>query len=330
MFDLSVIIPCSRPDNIQLCLKGLERQETNKRFEVIVVGDTEKLLADQYQLDIKFIKCLDTHANTRRNIGIDSALSQRIAFLDDDTIPDERWVNAAINNCHPDSSIAITGPERPVQKGKTSQLIFAVANNFFSEGTKAHVNHKDSTVSWSDAIFCNFVIPACQFKLLGMLSTDVPWDMDDFEFCLRARNHITFKNVSELSIKHDRYPNSIKDFLKYKWSLRERTGVKLVTHPKIYCRFFLLIVVGFSPWILLASVSFTHISPLVIIGSLFIFYSGFLLLQVKTALNFVKGYELIKYLILMTALHGTIVLAVQFGIVKGIIHRIKKRVLRKN
>ena len=88
---------------------------------------------------------------------------------------------------------------------------------------------------------------------MGLLATDIPWDMDDFEFCHRARSIVTFENVPELEIAHDRYPDSVKAFLAYKWRLRVRTGEKLISHPSLYGRIPSVLLCALLPWLLLSS-----------------------------------------------------------------------------
>ena len=59
-----------------------------------------------------------------------------IAFIDDDAIPDDRWVETAIKSCPENSNLIITGPERPVSECYISQLIYSVSKEFFLRRNK--------------------------------------------------------------------------------------------------------------------------------------------------------------------------------------------------
>jgi hypothetical protein len=191
-----------------------------------------------------------------------------------------------------------------------------VAQNYFSEATKAHVNRECEPVSWRDVPFCNCVIPR-HFLAAGALDTAIPWDMDDFHFFSGLRDRAVFLNIPELSITHDRYPDSITGFLKYKWRLRARTGEKLVTHPGIYCRIAPLLFSGALPWLVLPSAALSPVFTLRLIAALAVLYALLFALQLKEAYKhgFRSG---AIYMGLLLSLHCLSVLAIQAGILKAL------------
>lgn len=71
---ISVIIPTLKRDSISMVLKALEKQ-TRKPDEIIVVEDLN-----------------NESASVVRNKGIEKCKGNLIAFLDDDTIPSENWL----------------------------------------------------------------------------------------------------------------------------------------------------------------------------------------------------------------------------------------------
>jgi glycosyltransferase involved in cell wall biosynthesis len=315
--ELSVVIACSRPDTMSACLEGLKNQVGCKRFEVIVVGDIKCLEGLGEGLDIKLIACEEKHACVRRNIGIATSTGPLIAFLDDDTIPGERWVSTAVSQAGGIPKV-LTGPEQPIVRGKVSELVFAVSQNRFAEGTRAHVCKVRKSVHWSDAPFCNFVIHRSVFDEVGMLATDIPWDMDDFEFCHRARSIVTFENVPELEIAHDRYPDSVKAFLAYKWRLRVRTGEKLISHPSLYGRIPSVLLCALLPWLLLSSFWIVQIPASEWGAALLLVYVAILTTQLGTAYRFAGMPNVIPYLAVIVALHVVTGLGVQVGLMRGV------------
>lgn len=325
--NLSIIIACSRPEVVVSCLAALECQKTNN-FEVIIVGDINGLSSKQFQLNLTLILCNETHTNVRRNIGIKHAKAELIGFLDDDTIPEINWVEIAIKNNLSFDKILL-GPEKPVVSSFRTSLIYAVCLNYFSEGTRVHVNYKHEKVSWIEVPFCNCIIPRKLFEMIGLLSVEVPWDMDDSEFCFRARNNIVFENLPALAVRHDRYPDSIYSFLKYRWNWRVRTGEKIIEYPYMFSRFLPINILVFTPWACLFT---AYIFPAIFVRFIeisLLFYAVFLIFQIKEAIKF-KGIRCVfSYLCLMVALQSITIFGVQLGVVRALFGRIKKFVSHK-
>ncbi len=87
---ISLIMPTlNRFNEIDLLMKSLENQ-TYKNFELIVVDQNEcdkvKSIVENYteKIDIKYIKSYKKGLSHNRNIGIENAKGQIIAFPDDD------------------------------------------------------------------------------------------------------------------------------------------------------------------------------------------------------------------------------------------------------
>jgi hypothetical protein len=244
---LSVVIATTRPEALLACLRGLDAQSGEGSFEVIAVGDVESLRFAPTRFALILAPCGQRHANVRRNLGLSMSRGPLVAFLDDDTIPDAHWVETALT-LDPEGCTILTGPERPVATGRQAQLIYAVSKSRLGAGTKSHVNPRRESVGWHQVPFCNCVIPRRVIELVGPPSEDIPWDMDDFEFCLRAREVADFANEPRLSLRHDRYPDSVHDYLSYRFRLRRRTGEKLVSHPWLYGRILPVLAVAVFPW----------------------------------------------------------------------------------
>lgn len=90
-----VVATVDRIDSLRRCLDGLDRL-ADVPFEIIVVvgpgdGSTEDYLAGRS--DVATIVTNDTRNLSRsRNLGIDNARGDLIAFIDDDAYPTERWL----------------------------------------------------------------------------------------------------------------------------------------------------------------------------------------------------------------------------------------------
>jgi glycosyltransferase involved in cell wall biosynthesis len=99
--EVSVVIPAhGRPERLSLLLEGLRRQTiASNRFEVVVVDDGSPvpLSAGPDGLALRMLR----HAKPRgpaaaRNTGWRAARGDLVAFIDDDCVPSERWLEALL------------------------------------------------------------------------------------------------------------------------------------------------------------------------------------------------------------------------------------------
>jgi len=90
-----VIVSRQRPDALRLCLKAVARLAYT-HFEVVVVADPsgQHVVADLPFADrIRFVPFDEANISAARNRGIARAAGQIIAFLDDDAVPETRWLD---------------------------------------------------------------------------------------------------------------------------------------------------------------------------------------------------------------------------------------------
>ena len=323
---LSIIIACTRPQTVLQCLDGLSKQEGQIIFEVIIVGNCPAIIDTYQRFSLRLIDCQAKHANIRRNKGIENSKAPLIAFLDDDTIPDPHWVAQALQ-LNPNDKLIITGPERPTRDHWKSRLAFAVSQNKITEGLPGHVNQKSAFVSWTEVPFCNCVIPKAIFDQIGYPATDIPWDMDDFEFCNRARRVAQFVNVPKLSVCHDRYPDSITKFILYKAKLRIRTGEKLISHPNIYWKIPAVVLSALCPYLLIMTLI---IIPLMIDSPFYIsvislagLYLIIILSQIPIAISKIGFRMCLLYLAMIAIIHFVTVASVHAGIISRLFSKIR-------
>jgi glycosyltransferase involved in cell wall biosynthesis/GT2 family glycosyltransferase len=90
-----VINTYNRGRSLRQTLEAL-RYQTHPDFEVIVVNgpstdETEHVLAD-FAGRVRVYDCPDVHLSKSRNIGIDHAAGEIVAFIDDDAIPEPDWL----------------------------------------------------------------------------------------------------------------------------------------------------------------------------------------------------------------------------------------------
>ncbi len=93
----SVIInTIDRADSLQKLLETLQYQWADDPFEVVVVTgpckDHTLEMLETWQGRIKHLQCAEANLSMSRNIGIGAAAGEVVAFIDDDALPEPRWL----------------------------------------------------------------------------------------------------------------------------------------------------------------------------------------------------------------------------------------------
>src|SRR5919204_2715745 len=93
---VSVIVNTyNRAASLHQTLQALPRQNYSN-FEVIVVNgpstDNTKDVLSAHGSDIRVGACIQRNLSISRNVGIEMARGDFVAFIDDDAVPDENWL----------------------------------------------------------------------------------------------------------------------------------------------------------------------------------------------------------------------------------------------
>ncbi len=173
--DVSVVVPTwRRPALLERCLEALVRQTlTPERYEIVVCDDgpdeeTRALverIADAHLvrgLTVRYLPVTATQGPAgARNAGWRQALGATIAFTDDDTIPDSRWLEAGLAAMRDgvwaaSGSIVVPLRERPTDYEADASGLeraeFATANAFVKRSALAAVGGFDErfTSAWRE------------------------------------------------------------------------------------------------------------------------------------------------------------------------------------
>lgn len=88
-----VIVSRDRAEMLDRCLTAVTQLD-HTDFEVIVVADPETLRGVRgHGLPVKLAACDVPNVSVARNIGIDLAAGDVVAFLDDDAVPEPTWLS---------------------------------------------------------------------------------------------------------------------------------------------------------------------------------------------------------------------------------------------
>lgn len=137
--DISVVVTThNRCDLLRRCLDSLLRMEyPRSRFEVIVVDNApaddaaEQLVREAYPDRVRYLREPVAGLARARNLGLATARSQIVAFTDDDTLVDSRWLSALAEVFSTDPAIGcVTGLIAPAELQTEAQAVLERHNGF--------------------------------------------------------------------------------------------------------------------------------------------------------------------------------------------------------
>jgi len=106
-----------RFDYVVDCIGSLKRQ-TLQPFEIILVLDKDKALIDFYEshilIDVKIVVSSGFGLSNARNGGVKNAEGEIVAFIDDDAIADEQWLQNLVENYEDPLVLGVGGLIKPV------------------------------------------------------------------------------------------------------------------------------------------------------------------------------------------------------------------------
>ena len=195
---VSVVVPTwRRPAMLTRCLAALVRQTlAPQRYEIVVCDDgpdeaTRTLVervADAHRaraLQVRYVPVTATQGPAgARNAGWRAARGETIAFTDDDTIPDARWLEAGLaamadGACAASGAIVVPLPERPTDyefdASGLARAEFATANAFVRKDALIAVDGFDErfTSAWREDSDLQFSLLAAGGRIVSALDARV-------------------------------------------------------------------------------------------------------------------------------------------------------------
>ncbi len=210
---ISVIIPV-RELSYYLIFENLPAfvNQTYKKFEVIVLPN----IHSQYDLTLlrqyKWLKIIPTGKITKpaekRNIGVQKAIGDIVAFIDDDAYPDRFWLERATKSFQKNIA-AICGPGILPQSSSNWEKVFdEVLKTWIGSGGFSYRFRKEPSRSVDDYPSMNFFIQKSIFNELGGFKENY-WPGEDSKLCeeIVYRKHMKIFYYPQIVTFHHRRSN---------------------------------------------------------------------------------------------------------------------------
>jgi hypothetical protein len=212
-----VINTYNRAASLDATLRSLRRLNYPS-FEVIVVNgpstDNTMEVLRSHAASIRVGTCSDRNLSVSRNVGIDMARGDLVAFLDDDAVPDENWLNDAVDACDSEEVGGVGG--------------FVYDHTGYNLQYRYSVSNRLGTASWDVAEpKTEFCYPGClEFPYLqgtnaifrrsalleiGGFDEEFNYYLDETDVCLRLVDAgYLLKQLSNAFVYHRFLPSHIR------------------------------------------------------------------------------------------------------------------------
>ena len=89
-----IVVSRGRPETLKRCLLGISQLQYSP-FEVIVVSDPDGIKAAEQMIFAETLKLIpfdEPNISAARNLGLENAAGEIIAYIDDDAVPEPQWL----------------------------------------------------------------------------------------------------------------------------------------------------------------------------------------------------------------------------------------------
>lgn len=203
-----VICTYNRRDYLQRCLDYLKYQ-SNLNFEVVIVDgpsdDGTKEILENYKNLAKISHNSERNLSKSRNLGIELSSGDIVAFIDDDALPFDDWVQATLDayNSYPLTIAGLGGPAY-----YAGSFWFQAEDNGINSNADARVNiahkeiGKDGWLRYNTGTNATFV----RQKLIDVGGFDEQYDyyLDESELCFRLQKKGSLIGYSpDVIVRHE-------------------------------------------------------------------------------------------------------------------------------
>jgi len=213
---VSIIVPAKNEEkNILKCVESLlDINYENK--EIIIVNDgstdrTAKILVS-FAEKIKIINTKGIGPSKARNMAIENAKGQYIAFTDADCIVDRNWIDELLKGFISDNVYGVGGSQlSPKDESKFGKYVSSFFEAFGFVSDYIHQGEKINCVDHNPT--CNVIYRREIFDLVGKFREDL-WPCEDLEFDIRVRDKGYLLTNNPKAIIYHYRPSTFNGFLK--------------------------------------------------------------------------------------------------------------------
>ena len=187
---ISILIATyNRPEMLSICVKSLLIQKPKNPYEIIILDQSDnqkQIISFSNKPVMRIVKCDFKNKSRALNKGIELALADYIAIIDDDCIADKQWIDSMCRVLQKEQNAIITGR---VVAGKKEK--YALQSRLHDSLTERIVYQKRKITPIFKLSGCNFGFHRTTYKTVGLFNENfgpgsIFKSADDNEWSYRA------------------------------------------------------------------------------------------------------------------------------------------------
>jgi glucosyl-dolichyl phosphate glucuronosyltransferase len=159
------ICTLDRPDALRRTLESLERQQTSRNMSVLVVDNSSggsahgpwREFAERFSGQADYVSVTEPGLSLCRNVALERAVTEFVAFLDDDVTLPPTWFDALCDGTEVPGTVAAGGPIRLVWEGGRPSWMRREHEKFYS-GLELGETERDFRVPSESPFGANFAV----------------------------------------------------------------------------------------------------------------------------------------------------------------------------
>ncbi len=203
-----VVCSCNGERTIRECFEGLRRLEY-PNFEVIVIddGSSDGTAAITREYGFRLISTPNRGLSAARNVGMEAATGEIVAYIDDDAYPDPHWLSYLAAAFLGARYAAVGGPNIPPDGD--GLVADCVAN---SPGGPVHVLLSDREAEHIPG--CNMAFRKASLQAVGGFDPQFRAAGDDVDACWRLQHQGTTLGFNPAAMVFHHRRNSVRAYWK--------------------------------------------------------------------------------------------------------------------
>ena len=212
-----VINTLNRHVQLERTLLALQ-QQTYSRFEVVVVNgpstDRTAEMLEHFADRARVVTCAQANLGLSRNIGVQEAAGDIVAFIDDDAIPPSDWLELLVAPFADDCVSAVGGPVFDVPLNRVDWAL-CTCTRLGVPNTQSPLPIGSYSGVGSDPFpylaGCNMSFRRNALQQVGGFDAMLSYGFDDVDICCRLNDGgYRIEYVENALVRHDRAPSAIR------------------------------------------------------------------------------------------------------------------------
>ncbi|NLP06181.1 glycosyltransferase [Candidatus Fermentibacteria bacterium] len=256
----AIIIAGGNPRTLPACVEALrrcaiERPDLASRFEVSIAADegVPNLLPAGFA-GTSFIRTRSRHPGHKRNIAVSRTNARYLFFIDDDTLPDSRWLESADRICREKHEVVAGRSTPPAAVNDRQKVLQAILGSRMVTGGPGYLAPLDGKIRFYDIYLCNACVRRDVFEAVGGFVEKAPYTMDDTEFFhLCEILGVPLSADNSFVIRHG-FTDLWRPYLRKNIERHRWTGICRQLFPDIYRQIPVITAADWSPVLLAGAI----------------------------------------------------------------------------